>query len=202
MPSWKIDGEYFENCNCDVLCPCITSNLQGKPTQGHCDVVFAFHITKGMFDGVKLDGLNTVLAATTPGSMASGNWKVAAYLDRQGTAEQQQALQAIFTGAAGGPMAGLAPLITEVLGARAVPITYDTSGTKRRVSVEGVMDISVEGIPGADGKSAMTIDNVPHPCNSSLALAQGVGSRFTDHGMSWELSGKNGHYSAIHWEGK
>ena len=48
----------------------------------------------------------------------------------------------------------------------------------------------------------MTIDNVPHPCNSSLALAQGVGSRFTDHGMSWELSGKNGHYSAIHWEVK
>lgn len=34
MPSWKIDGEYFENCNCDVLCPCITSNLQRNPTHG------------------------------------------------------------------------------------------------------------------------------------------------------------------------
>ena len=30
--SWEITGEYFENCNCDILCPCITSSLQGPPT--------------------------------------------------------------------------------------------------------------------------------------------------------------------------
>ena len=21
-PSWKIEGDYFEGCNCDVICPC------------------------------------------------------------------------------------------------------------------------------------------------------------------------------------
>ena len=27
--TWQLSGEYLENCNCEVLCPCITSNLQG-----------------------------------------------------------------------------------------------------------------------------------------------------------------------------
>ena len=202
MPSWKVDGEYFENCNCDVLCPCITTNLQGKPTQGHCDVVLAYHIATGKYDGVKLDGLNAVMAATSPGAMALGNWKVAVYLDRKGTPEQRKALEAIFTGAAGGPMAAFSPFVGEILGAKVVPITYESSGTKRRVVVDGIMDLSVEGILGADGKSAMVVDNVAHPCNSSLAIAQGVDSRYTDHGMRWEISGKNGHYSPIHWEVK
>lgn len=200
MPSWKVDGEYFENCNCDVLCPCITSNLQGKPTQGHCDVVLVCHVASGTYEGVKLDGLNAVLAVSTPGVMAAGNWKAALYLDGRASSEQRRALEAIVTGAAGGPMAALAPLIGEVLGARAASITYESSGTRRRVVVEGIMDVSVEGILGADEKSALMLDNAPHPCNSSLAIARGIDSRYTDHGMRWELSGKNGHYAPIHWE--
>lgn len=34
-PRWKISGEYFENCNCDVVCPCLFSPnapLTSKPT--------------------------------------------------------------------------------------------------------------------------------------------------------------------------
>lgn len=157
MPSWKVDGEYFENCNCDILCPCITTNLQGKPTQGHCDVVLAYHIATGKYDGVKLDGLNAVMAATSPGAMALGNWKVAVYLDRKGTPEQRKALEAIFTGAAGGPMAAFSPLIGEILGANVVPITYESSGTKRRVVVDGIMDLSVEGILGAERKTRVEL---------------------------------------------
>ncbi len=41
--SWKIQGEYFESCNCEVLCPCLLSGAQPlRPTEGHCDVVLAF----------------------------------------------------------------------------------------------------------------------------------------------------------------
>ena len=32
--AWAINGEYFETCNCDFLCPCITSNLAATPTEG------------------------------------------------------------------------------------------------------------------------------------------------------------------------
>ena len=40
--SWHLKGEYFENCNCEVLCPCVVPGPPTDPTEGHCDVGFAF----------------------------------------------------------------------------------------------------------------------------------------------------------------
>ena len=48
---WKLSGDYFENCNCDVVCTCLVSRsppLTAKPTQGECDVALAFHIGSGI----------------------------------------------------------------------------------------------------------------------------------------------------------
>ena len=46
--SWQLDGEYFESCNCELLCPCLL--VKGsKPTEGHCDVVVAFHLKSGKY---------------------------------------------------------------------------------------------------------------------------------------------------------
>ncbi|TIT85362.1 MAG: DUF1326 domain-containing protein, partial [Mesorhizobium sp.] len=44
--SWQLSGDYFENCSCDVVCPCLISTnaqLTSKPTQGACDVALVFH---------------------------------------------------------------------------------------------------------------------------------------------------------------
>jgi hypothetical protein len=82
-----------------------------KPTEGVCDVPLIFHIESGRYGGIALDGLNVALAIHTPGPMAEGNWSVAAYIDQRADDKQTDALGAIFTGAAGGPMAALAPLI-------------------------------------------------------------------------------------------
>lgn len=202
MSTWKVSGEYFENCNCDILCPCVTSHLQAKPTQGHCDVIFAFHINIGEFDGLKLDNLNVVVTIYTPGAMGLGNWKVALYIDERATSEQQKALEAIFGGEAGGPMAAFGPLISEKLGVRMVPITFELEGMKRKVKVEGIVDSRVEGIAGADEKSPMMVTNAPHPANSSLAIARSSHGHYKDYGMVWDNTGKNGHYSPINWEVK
>ena len=46
---WQLSGDYFENCNCDVVCPCLVSPgppLTARPTQGVCDVALVFHIDK------------------------------------------------------------------------------------------------------------------------------------------------------------
>ena len=61
---WTLAGEYFESCNCEILCPCLL--LGGRPTEGHCDVVLAFHIEKGKYGSIDLSGLNAVQALTTP----------------------------------------------------------------------------------------------------------------------------------------
>ena len=91
---------------------------------GACEVAFSFHVDRGDYGGVTLDGLNVALIARTPGAMADGNWSVALYLDERADEQQRQALQAVFTGSVGGPVAALAPLISTVLGVKPVPITF------------------------------------------------------------------------------
>jgi hypothetical protein len=34
---WQLSGDYFENCNCSVVCPCLVSKaapLTSRPTEG------------------------------------------------------------------------------------------------------------------------------------------------------------------------
>jgi hypothetical protein len=107
---WQLSGDYFENCSCSVVCPCLVSKaapLSSKPTEGVCNVPLVFHIENGRYDGMALDGLNVGLAIQTPGPMAEGNWSVAAYIDERADDKQTEALGAIFTGAAGGPNGGV-----------------------------------------------------------------------------------------------
>src|SRR5215471_11292968 len=80
---WRLSGDYFENCNCDVVCPCLVSAqppLAARPTQGVCDVALFFHIERGSYGELSLDGLNVALIAHAPGPMADGNWTLAATL--------------------------------------------------------------------------------------------------------------------------
>ena len=53
---------------------------------------------------------------------------MAAYIDQRADDEQTEALAAIFTGAAGGPMAAFTPLISKNLGVSKVPITLPDRG--------------------------------------------------------------------------
>jgi hypothetical protein len=143
---WQLSGDYFENCNCSVVCPCLVSKaapLTSRPTEGVCDVPLIFHIESGSYGALALDGLNVALAIHTPGPMAEGNWSVAAYIDQRADDKQTEALGAIFTGAAGGPMSALAPLIGKNLGVSKVPITYKIEGKKRSAEIPGILHMSV-----------------------------------------------------------
>jgi len=202
---WKISGDYFENCNCNVVCPCLISTnapLTSKPTQGVCDVALVFHVDKGNYDSVKLDGLNVAVAVHTPGIMGEGNWTAAAYIDERANDQQTEALGAIFTGAAGGPMSIFAPFIATNLGAKKVPIKYRIDGKKRSVEIPNIMQMAVEPLPSLrEGEEIWA--STGHPINpEKLALAMGArGSTFNDHGMRWDNSRRNGHYAPIEWSG-
>src|SRR2546429_3992051 len=92
---WHFSGDYFENCNCSVVCPCLISKaapLTSRPSEGVCNVALIFHIETGSYDGTALNGLNVALAVHTPGPMADGNWSVAAYIDERADAQQTEAL--------------------------------------------------------------------------------------------------------------
>jgi hypothetical protein len=194
MPaSWKIAGSYFETCNCEVACPCVFTS---PPTSGDCTVVIAWHIDHGNFGEIDLDGLNAALAAHSPGHMLEVKWKVALYLDERANQRQQDALTQIFSGQAGGHLAALVPLIGEVLGVKAVPIEYRSEGKRRSLRLGNVADAEIEGLSGQDG-SDVTIGNHPFTAVPGFpaVVAKSKQMRFSDYGLNWEVSNKNGFFS-------
>ena len=198
--SWNLKGEYFENCNCEVLCPCVVPGPPTDPTEGHCDVGFAFHVQEGDFGGVSLDDLNFVVIAYTPGNMGAGNWTTAVYIDEKANDAQRKALDRILSGEIGGPARIWMPLTTDFKGTKYCPITYTSEGRNRGVSIPEIMDFNVEGIVADRGNEPMRLENAPHEVNSTLTLARSTGSTYTDHGMSWDNTSKNGLYAPFNWQ--
>ncbi len=196
---WHLKGDYFENCNCEVLCPCVVAGAAAVPTEGHCDVGFAFHVQEGTFNRVTLNGLNFVVVVYTPGVMGEGNWTTAVYVDQRAGLPQRQAMGRILSGEMGGPAERWMRLTGNFLGIKHSPITYVAQENTRSVSIPAIMDFKVEGIVAGRRTEAMRLENTGHPVNSSLALARSTGSTYTDHGMSWDNTRKNGHYSPFEW---
>ena len=78
---WKISGDYFENCNCDYVCPCILTNMAAEPTHGTCKAGLAMSINDGHFGNVSLTGVKFMVMILTEGPMGDGNWTVGLIID-------------------------------------------------------------------------------------------------------------------------
>jgi hypothetical protein len=206
-PPWRLTGEYLENCNCAVLCPCLVGprsergGALARPTEGHCDVPVVFQVERGTHGDVSLDGLAAAVVIHTPGPMGEGRWTVGLYLDERATPPQQAALEAIFGGAAGGPLGVLGALAETRLPTRTAAIRFEQDGTRRRASIPGVLELEIEGLPGRDRASAMWVDNVRHFAAGRLALALATRSMYRDHGLGWDHTSRNAHYAPISWSG-
>lgn len=202
MADWHIEGEYMETCNCDFLCPCITSNLTAIPTEGDCKAAIAMKITKGEKDGVSLDGLSFIVLLHAPSAMSDGNIKVGLIVDENASDEQTAAIGDIATGAAGGPMEALGPLVGEVAGVEKRPITFVSDGSKISVTAGELVDQEVEAVNSAlPNGGPIRIDNVPHPVTTTLALARATKSKFNAFGINWDdaTGSRNGHFAPFAW---
>ena len=201
--NWRVDGEYFESCNCDYVCPCLSSNMAARPTEGECKVAMAFQVKTGHYGDVSLDGLKFAVLAHTPGAMAEGNWTVGLIIDEGADAAQQEAIGAIASGAAGGPMSALGPLIGNFAGVEVKPIDFETNGMTRSVKIGDMLDQSVTGVgSAADPDEPIVLDNTLHPANARVALAKASRSHFHAFGIEWDdTSGeKNGHFAPFSWQ--
>lgn len=193
--SWKIEGDYFEACNCDIVCPCL---FLGSPDRGECDVIVAWHIEKGHFGNESLDGLSVVAVFHTPGHMFTGpKWKAALYLDERASKEQADALGKIYSGQAGGFFGVVAGLIGEIVGVRSVPIKFEKADKRRTLQVPAAIDLTIEGVQGAKESGESTISNAPMLVAPGFpaVVAKSTKNSYSDHGMKWDNSGKNGLYS-------
>jgi hypothetical protein len=196
---WELKGAYFESCNCDAACPCI---FLGPPTRGDCTLLVAWHIDEGRFGETRLNGLNAVLAVYSPGHMLQTKWKAALYVDERATQEQRDSLTKIFAGQAGGHLANVAACVGEVLGVKAVSIDYRAEGKRRSISIKGVADLEIEAVPGQNG-AEVTIAAAPFCIVPGIpsVVAKSKRLSYRDYGYQWELSDRNGFYSAFAYQG-
>jgi hypothetical protein len=205
MSSWQISGQYMETCNCTLLCPCIVTNMTARPTEGDCKAAVAMRIDKGSKDGVQLDGLTFVVMLHSPGPMAQGNITVGLIIDQAASDTQADAISEIATGAAGGPMAVLAPLVGRVAGIERRPIQFEAEGLNRVLRAGDLVDQACEGIASAFGNpnEAICVDNTGHPVNNRLSIAKATRSIFHVFGIDWnDTTGtRNGHFAPFAWTG-
>ncbi len=200
---WRLEGEWFETCNCEYLCPCIITHMRARPTEGECIVAGVYHIEEGRFGALSLDGLSFVTVIRTPGPMAEGNWTVGAIVDERADDAQREALTAIVSGKAGGPPDRLNALMGEFAGVEFAPITFELEGLNRSVEVPGLLDQAVEAVASmAKPGEPIFLDNVAHPAGSRLALAKAARSHLDAFGLKWDdVSGdNNGHFTRFAWQ--
>ncbi|MFL9921199.1 DUF1326 domain-containing protein [Paraburkholderia fungorum] len=204
-PTWKISGQYYETCSCDFVCPCLPGQMAVSPSKGSCTFAMAFQIDRGQHEAVSLDGLGFIVLGLTPEAMAKGNWSVGLIVDERASTEQRDAIAAITSGAAGGPMAALSPLVGSFVGVESAAIRFDRNGTKWSVTSPQFVDMAAEGAMGINPNATepLHLDNTGHPAADRVALAHAARSHVHALGLEWDdVSGQNnGQYAPFSWQG-
>jgi hypothetical protein len=202
--AWSVSGQYYETCNCDFVCPCLPGQLAIRPSKGSCQFAMAFQIERGKFAAVTLDGLGFIVLGLTPEEMGKGNWSVGLVIDTRASSEQRDAITAIASGAAGGPMAALSGLIGKFLGAESAPITFDRQGATWSVKAASFLDMAATGAKGLNPDTELQLANTGHPAADTFTLARASSSHVNALGLRWDdVTGKNnGQYAPFSWKGE
>jgi hypothetical protein len=185
--AWQIEGTYFETCSCEVVCPC-TASLALGADYDRCRVTLVFHVTGGEVDGTDVGGLTVAAIADTPKVMTDGNWRLGVFIDDKASDEQAEKLGGVFSGALGGPMAGLAPLIGENLGVERAPIEVREEGLTHSVKIGDSVDFEVEDVVpfGVESGEPARLVGIFHPAGSELTISKATRSSISAFGIEYE----------------
>jgi len=199
--AWKLDGTYFENCNCDWVCPCTVTSFASPATGDRCQVILNYHVQRGQIDGTDVSGRSVSIVADSPKRMLDGGWRVGVIIDDKATKEQADKLTGVFAGQMGGPMANIAPLIGEILGIERLPIEYVDDGKRHRIRIGDSIAIEVEDYAAAEGMETTKLTGVAHPSGSTITIAKPIDSKIKAFGMEFENAGKSAFSAPFSWAG-
>jgi hypothetical protein len=181
---WEVAGDYAEACTCEKGCPCI---FNSPPSHGSCDASLFFHIQKGHYGSTSLNGL-TFAAVLRLGPQ--GN--VAYYVDDKASAEQKKALEAIFK-----PM--LRNIAPQELDTKYVPISVEIQPHTRALRIANILEFKIQRVRGMLPDAPTLITNPPMHFLSELVVAESLQYQYSDHGQSWNYSGRSGLYGSFHY---
>ena len=122
------------------------------------------------------------------------------FIDERSSDEQADKLGKVFGGQLGGPMAGIAPLVGEVVGVERARIELSDDGLRHGVRVGDAIDFEIEDIVpfGVETGEPVRFAGMFHPVGSDLTMAEAKRSRINAFGIEYE--GKTGlSTSAFSW---
>ena len=199
--SWSIEGRYFENCSCEVVCPCTASLALGADND-YCRVILVFHVERGEVDGVDVSGQTAAVVADTPRFMHEGNWRVGLLIDDAASDEQAEKIGGVFSGQLGGPMAALGGLIAQQLGAERVPMEFESADGRHLLRVGDLGQASAEDVVsfGVETGEPARLTGIFHPVGSELTIAKsGSDSGVEAFGTMFGGPGKSAFSHAFAW---
>jgi len=185
--AWNLTGSYFESCSCDVICPC-TASLSLGATKDRCKVVLVFDVKSGEVEGTDVSGLTVAAVCDTPKVMSEGNWRLGVVIDADASDEQAEKLGGVFSGALGGPMEALGPLVGENLGVERQPIEVREDGLTHSVRIGDEVDFEIEDIVpfGVETGEPVKITGIFHPASSEFTVSRATRSKINAFGIEYE----------------
>ncbi|MEM6665758.1 MAG: DUF1326 domain-containing protein [Pseudomonadota bacterium] len=201
MDDWAIKGELILNCNCTVFCPCVVSLGKHAPTEGYCQAWLGVRIDEGHYGHADLSGLAIGMVLDIPGLMARGNWTAGLYVDENASGGAYIGLERIFSGKARGTTGLFSLLVGNYLGAERAPITYETEGPSRRLTVGKNIIGEVAPIDGPDRESEVMVTNTGYWMGPDITIAQAKKGRVRAFGRVWDFEGRSAEICQIDWRG-
>jgi hypothetical protein len=190
IENWKVEGKYFETCNCENICPCI---LLKDPTDGFCEAMIGWHIEKGHCNDVSLDGVKVGVWLHADDNLTKGNWKLALYVDEDASEDQFNAICSLWSGEGGGHLGVIAGLVGEVVSAKKAKITFESTANKKHLVIEGFGEYDMYPMEGGNGNNVIVTD--PPLCiapGNPIVVHESKNATYSDNGNTWNQSGKSG----------
>ena len=162
--SYRIEGSYYEACNCEAIRPCRKQNgvADGRSTYGICDFLLSWQIDRGAAAGIELSGLAVGIAGRYDDHEPGSPWRVSIYVDERAHDDQFDALGEIFQGNAGGNMY-FTGNFAEILGVTRARIALDHSAGAERIKIGTIASAEVVRNVAFDGTVTCGISGHDHP---------------------------------------
>ena len=187
-PAWSVEGQWADACNCQAPCPCWKREV---PTAGDCGDLFYFHIEKGHYGGLKLDGLDVVQVFKTAGgkSMAQSrkDKDVAVantYLSKDLSPALAEALNRIFIRLSPTQLPSAKLHATKRVNLRAA-----MAPDQVKIEIPGVLTVDLKATRDESGKPQpfpYSMKAIPWTVPPAVQ-AESVVYDFKDDGLSWKI---------------
>ena len=196
---WRAKVENLVACNCNYGCPCA---FNAPPTTGNCEGAVGHHIVTGKYGDVTLDGLKWVLVVRWPGAIHEGKGRAILYLDARARGKKREALEAIASGRAGGPIGVFMATVTD-LEVREAPIEFRLRDEKSTFRIPDAVEVALEPIlnpvtgephyASARFKTGLLTDYEDYYSNKVCEVRTGP--------LMMNHAGKNAHTFVANWKG-